>query len=297
MQAVLGNSHIRETKSKCSVNELNRVIDVVSDYVDKLKVSHSFTELLETNLQINSLFFSTPWQGAYTIYAIIPASFTHSISPMLMIQCVRTTSMVCFLRITKSNECNRPVVRSPTQSRVLIWTILVATTNCWPNSVVCLAPYQILSKSSRAWTTLILMTNATVCYRSFCLAVLETNRSFSKAPECVESYMNDYLLLNQNSVSCSAFSSEEYPVLIEKSKSFRISCKERYNIDNLLLGNAVCKGLKTTLISLCWCQQLTVYELNETGDEDCSFGGVKNRLTIRKSWSLAVPSWHLGVFL
>jgi len=66
--------------------------------------------------------------------------------------------------------------------------------------------------------------------------------------------MQDYLVLEQESVSCSSFSSEEYPGLYIKSLKEYKQCRATYNVDKLAFGNVQC-----------------------TNDEQCRFGGVKNR--------------------
>jgi len=83
--------------------------------------------------------------------------------------------------------------------------------------------------------------------------------------------MTDYLTLNKYLISCSAFSSDvcssphsiqyllfaimqEYPTLFRKSISFYIDCKEKFNIDALTTANIECQG-----------------------DEECEFGGIKNK--------------------
>eukprot|EP01102_Stenamoeba_stenopodia_P007470 TRINITY_DN2092_c0_g2_i1.p1 TRINITY_DN2092_c0_g2~~TRINITY_DN2092_c0_g2_i1.p1 ORF type:complete len:1763 (-),score=374.29 TRINITY_DN2092_c0_g2_i1:1009-6297(-) len=97
------------------------------------------------------------------------------------------------------------------------------------------------------------------------------------APSCVNSYMLDYLVIEQESLSCSSFSSEEYPMLYTSSVQYYVDCKAKYNIDKLAFGLVNC-----------------------TSDENCYFGGVKNkcnRATSRcilsseaeeKAWNCAV---------
>jgi len=74
------------------------------------------------------------------------------------------------------------------------------------------------------------------------------------APSCVSSYMQDYLVLEQESLSCSSFASDEYPLIYSTSLQFYVDCKTKYNIDQMAFGNVVC-----------------------TNDESCTFGGVKNQ--------------------
>jgi len=66
--------------------------------------------------------------------------------------------------------------------------------------------------------------------------------------------MLDYLVLAQDQLSCSSFSSEEYPKLYTESLEYYVDCKAKYNIDNLAFGLVNC-----------------------TSDANCYFGGVRNR--------------------
>ena len=75
-----------------------------------------------------------------------------------------------------------------------------------------------------------------------------------EAPACVSSYMQDYLVLEQESLSCSSFSSDKYPLIYTTSLQFYVDCKAKYNIDKMAFGNLAC-----------------------TNDESCTFGGVKNK--------------------
>jgi len=65
-QAVLGESTLKPVSPECDSKRLSQIVKISEDYIDQLSNTTSFTKSLQLTLQLNSLLFSTPWQGTST---------------------------------------------------------------------------------------------------------------------------------------------------------------------------------------------------------------------------------------
>jgi hypothetical protein len=89
--------------------------------------------------------------------------------------------------------------------------------------------------------------------------------------DCVSSYISDLIELDANQFQCATFKSEEYPKLVDKSQQFYIDCRNKFNIDNIVLGLAICHS-----------------------DVECRFGGFSNKCNFVTSRCIASRELELA---
>jgi hypothetical protein len=102
--------------------------------------------------------------------------------------------------------------------------------------------------------------------------------------DCVSSYVSDLVTLNVNQFQCATFSSDEYPALVTESQHFYTDCRNKFNIDAIVLGEGKKEekekeeqeedpfSLFLTLFT-----PLSIFLALCQSDAQCSFGGLNNK--------------------